>query len=71
MTFQGFIYIHILFFYIFKKKHFIHFRPKYNAATTTTSSANNGDATKRFANAKSISSQQYFGNEKTSEVIYY
>ena len=36
----------------------------------TSSYSNNGDATKRFANAKSISSAQYFGNSNMSEVKF-
>ena len=35
---------------------------KYSAPSSSASSST--DASKRFANAKSISSQQYFGNDK-------
>ena len=35
---------------------------KNSTGNSNFSSANNGDATKRFANAKSISSAQYFNN---------
>jgi hypothetical protein len=34
----------------------------------SSSSSSNGDASKRFANAKSISSDQFFGNSASSEV---
>ena len=44
---------------------------KYNSNNSSSSSySNNGDATKRFANAKSISSAQYFGNSNMSEVKF-
>lgn len=39
-----------------------------NNNNSSSSYSNNGDATKRFANAKSISSTQYFGNSNMSEV---
>ena len=50
-------------------------RSKYSSSSTSTSSStinnnNNGDASKRFANAKSISSAQYFGNSNMSEVFF-
>lgn len=41
-------------------------KSKFNNQSTNIST--NGDATKRFANAKSISSQQYFGNETDTDV---
>lgn len=44
---------------------------KYTSSTNASSSINasvaNGEATKRFANAKSISSEQYFGNNRMTE----
>jgi hypothetical protein len=39
-----------------------------NNSSTSSTVVNNGEATKRFANAKSISSDQYFGNNRMSEV---
>lgn len=50
-------------------------KSNYSSTTNTNSSAGaatlsaNGEATKRFANAKSISSDQYFGTNRMSEVI--
>jgi ADP-ribosylation factor GTPase-activating protein 2/3 len=38
-----------------------------NNSSTSSTVVNNGEATKRFANAKSISSDQYFGNNRMSE----
>lgn len=38
---------------------------KYNAPSSAASYGNSDDASKRFANAKSISSAQYFGNDRS------
>lgn len=38
-----------------------------NAPSSSSGSNNNGDATKRFANAKSISSAQYFDNDSSKD----
>lgn len=37
---------------------------KYNSPSSASSYGDSSDASKRFANAKSISSQQYFGNDR-------
>lgn len=38
---------------------------KYSSASSASNSGSSTDASKRFANAKSISSQQYFGNDRS------
>lgn len=42
-------------------------RSKLSTQSNTSGSTAGGDATKRFANAKSISSEQYFGNSRGSD----
>lgn len=46
----------------FKKSSFSDFSSKANSTSST-----NGDASRRFANAKAISSEQYFGKNQMSE----
>lgn len=51
------------------KKPETEFMKKSYSSNTTTSSSSSSDASKRFANAKSISSQQYFGNDRNENEI--
>ncbi|CAF0719375.1 unnamed protein product [Brachionus calyciflorus] len=48
----------------FKKSNYTNYN---TSSSSAVSSSSNGDATKRFANAKAISSDQYFGTNQMSE----